>query len=273
MFSFLLLYYFFSFFIYFYLSSSYSTFLFSFSYNSSFSFFLFIIFPSSSLLVSFSYSLFLFFTPFIFFFSSPPFPSIFFSILFLFVSSFLFPNSLFFCGCFYCCCWSLLYVFVLSCQHLYISSHNMVRVEPHSQTVWGCSHPWTGQHNQDPVTTGVQITHTWNITQGGSSLETEESAPSGPTRHLLHKAAPQRLGITAFLSDTKKQTKRQLKWGGKETALRWKDRRTLQKKLTEMEASKLSVIEVRVMIIRMFKELSENYKELYQHEKRQRNHE
>lgn len=35
----------------------------------------------------------------------------------------------------------------------------------------------------------------------------------------------------------------------------------------------MSVIEVRVMTIRMLKELSDNYKELYQHEKRQRNHE
>ena len=36
-----------------------------------------------------------------------------------------------------------------------------------------------------------------------------------------------------------------------------------EKELKEIEASNLSVVEFKIMVIRMFKELSESYKELY----------
>lgn len=84
---------------------------------------------------------FLFFTRFLFLFIIllfhsfhilfffPPFPSIFFSILFLFVSSFLFPNSLFFCGCF-------TVVVGVSCMFLFCLLFCSVSICTLARTTW-----------------------------------------------------------------------------------------------------------------------------------------
>lgn len=79
--------------------------------------------------------------------------------------------------------------------------------------------------------------------------EFKETAPLGPTGYLLPKATLQRLGVIAGISNTEINTKREVKWGDKETTTKWKKMRNLQKKdLNEMEVSNLSDTEITGML-------------------------
>ena len=85
--------------------------------------------------------------------------------------------------------------------------------------------------------------------------------PLVPTEHLLHKSTPQGLEVTADLSPICKQTKRGNQSGEtKKPAPNETTGEISRKELNKTEASNLSDIEFKVMVIRM------------QHEKRLRHH-
>ena len=87
-----------------------------------------------------------------------------------------------------------------------------------------------------------------------------ETMPLGPTGHHPHKATLLKLGVITDLPNTQKQAK--------EAAKMWKQinmpqikeqKKSPEKELNEEEASNLSDIQFKKMVIRMLKELSENY--------------
>ena len=73
----------------------------------------------------------------------------------------------------------------------------------------------------------------------------------GPIGHLLYMATPHRLGVIQI--DLIHRNKY------KETTNMGRQRHKPQIKLNEMEAINLSDIEFKIMVIRMFKEPSDNY--------------
>ena len=88
--------------------------------------------------------------------------------------------------------------------------------------------------------------------------------PLVPTEHLLHKSTPQGLEVTADLSPICKQTKRGYQSGEtKKPAPNETTGEISRKELNKTEASNLSDIEFKVMVIRILKVLSENYKKLH----------